>query len=174
MSAEPLAPETPETPAAAVAPSEAEQLRAEVAESQDKLLRALAEAENIRRRAETDVANAHKYAIERFANEMLAVRDSLERARAMDLKGEGVIDKVIEGLDLTLKLMDSGLQKFAIQTVDPQKGDKFDPNRHQAMSLIETSEVPPQHVVVALQKGYLLNDRLLRPALVMVAKAPAA
>jgi molecular chaperone GrpE len=151
-----------------------EAMRAQAAENQDKYLRAKAETENVRRRAEAEVASTHKFAIERFALEMLAVKDSLERAKAVDVQaaGEVVLDRMLEGIDLTLRLMDSVFQKFALAEVSPAKGDRFDPEQHQAMSMQETSEVPANHVVVAVQKGYLLNGRLLRPALVIVAKAP--
>lgn len=148
---------------------------ARAAESEERYLRAKAEAENTRRRAEIDVANARKYAIERFAGELLAVKDSLELARAVDLAQDNVhaVEKMFEGIELTLKLLNSIFEKFAIREVAPEPGDKFDPEVHQAMSLQESSEVPPNHVVSVVQKGYLLNDRLLRPAMVIVAKAPA-
>lgn len=155
--------------------AELDAARAQAAENLDRFLRAKAETENVRRRAETDVASAHKFAIERFALEMLAVKDSLERAKTVDLQAAGAaLEKMFEGIDLTLKLMDSVFQKFALAEVNPAKGDKFDPEKHQAMSVQESAEVPPQHVLVTLQRGYLLNGRLLRPALVLVAKAPAA
>jgi molecular chaperone GrpE len=152
---------------------ELETLRAQVAESQDRFMRAKAETENVRRRAENDVANAHKYAIERFALEMLAVKDSLERAQALGGQGTGgSLEKMLEGMDLTIKLMESIFQKFALTEVNPAKGDKFDPEKHQAMSAQPSDEVPDNHILLAMQKGYVLNGRLLRPALVMVAKAP--
>lgn len=151
--------------------TELETLRAQVTENLDKFLRAKAETENIRRRAETDVASAHKFAIERFALEMLAVKDSLERAKGVDLQAGAGLEKTLEGIELTIRLMESIFQKFAITEVNPVKGDKFDPEQHQAMSVQESAEVPDQHVLLALQKGYLLNGRLLRPALVIVAKA---
>ena len=157
--------------------SELDAARREAEENLDKFLRARAETENIRRRAETDVANAHKYGIERFALEMLAVKDSLERARAVDVvaqSGESgerpLMQKMVEGLDLTLKLMDAIFQKFSITVVDPQKGEKFDPERHQAMSMVESADVPENHVLTTVQRGYLLHNRLLRPAMVVVAK----
>lgn len=154
--------------------AELETVRAQAAENLDKFLRAKAETENVRRRAETEVASTHKFAIERFALEMLAVKDSLERAKAVDLQSAdaAVLERMLEGIDLTLRLMDSVFQKFALAEVSPAKGDRFDPEKHQAMSMQETGEVPPNHVVVAVQKGYLLNGRLLRPALVIVARAP--
>jgi molecular chaperone GrpE len=149
-----------------------ETARAEAADNLDKFMRAKAETDNIRRRAEADVASAHKFAIERFALEMLAVKDSLERAKGVSVpEGGAALDKMLEGIDLTIKLMDSIFQKFALTEVNPAKGDKFDPERHQAMSMQESAEVPANHVLMALQKGYLLNNRLLRPALVIVAKA---
>lgn len=150
-----------------------EAAQTQAAENLDKFVRAKAETENVRRRAETDVASAHKFAIERFALEMLAVKDSLERARTVDLKTrDAALEKMFEGIDLTLKLMDSIFQKFALTEISPVVGDKFDPERHQAMSAQDNNEVPPNHVLMVLQKGYLLNNRLLRPALVIVAKAP--
>lgn len=179
-------PASPDQPAPATAPeavpaelealkAELETARAQAAEHLDKFLRAKAETDNLRRRAETEVAAAHKFAIERFALEMLAVKDSLERARNLDLQAGGAaLEKMLEGIDLTLRLMDSIFQKFALTEVNPARGDKFDPEKHQAMSMQESGEVPPQHVLIALQKGYLLNNRLLRPALVIVAKAPEA
>ena len=151
-----------------------ERAQASVAEHQDKFLRAKAETENIRRRAETDVANARKFGIEAFASELLAVRDSLELAKGVDLsQGGDVTKKMIEGLDLTLKLFDAAFQKFALTVIDPA-GEKFDPDRHQAMTVLETDDVPANHVVKVVQKGYLLNNRLLRPAMVVVAKAKTA
>lgn len=168
-----------DTPAAAPAeikptplPADVECLRAELEATQDRALRARAEAENARRRAEIDVVQAHKYAIERFAAEMISVRDSLELARAIDLKHEhaAAVQKMHEGLDLTLKLMDDAFRKFALTLIDP-KGEKFDPAQHHAISLIESDQVPPQHVAAVMQKGYLLHDRVLRPAMVVVAKA---
>lgn len=151
-----------------------EAAQAELSETRDKFLRARADTDNIRRRAEIDVANAHKYAIERFAGEIVAVRDSLELARNVDINQERqtAVQKMHEGLDLTLKLMDDAFRKFGLTTLDP-KGEKFDPGRHHAISVVESAEVPANHVVSVMQKGYLLQDRVLRPALVVVARAPA-
>jgi molecular chaperone GrpE len=159
--------------------SEVEQLRAdleaarqETAENLDKFLRAKAESENIRRRAENDVTNAHKYALERFVGEILAVKDSLELARTVDIKEENhkALEKMHEGLDLTLKLMDGIFQKFGLTTMDPA-GEKFDPEKHQAISMVESGEIAPNHVINVVQKGYQLHDRVLRPAMVVVARA---
>lgn len=145
-----------------------------LADHQDKFLRAKAEAENARRRADADIANVRKFAIEAFAGELLPVRDSLELAKGFDLtQGPEVTQKVVEGLALTLKLVDTAFQKFGITLVDPV-GEKFDPEKHQAMSMMESDAVPPNHVLKVVQKGYLLNGRLLRPAMVVVAKAKAA
>ncbi|MFL6646583.1 MAG: nucleotide exchange factor GrpE [Sulfurifustaceae bacterium] len=154
--------------------AELEAAKAQAVENLDKFLRARAETENVRRRAETDVANAHKYAIERFAGELLAVRDSLELARTVDIQQENqtALAKMHEGLDLTLKLMDDAFRKFSLVAIDP-KGEKFDPTRHHAISMVESSEVPPNHVLNVMQKGYLLHDRVLRPAMVIVARAPS-
>ena len=159
-------------PDVAALQAEVEALRKQVAEHVDKFVRARAETENVRKRAEADVSAAHKYAIERFAGEVLAVRDSLEHARAVDMQATGVVAKVMEGIDLTIKLTDSIFEKFGLVPVAPPAGEKFDPERHQAMGLTETTEYPANSVVSLMQKGYLLNGRLLRPALVFVSKAP--
>lgn len=159
-------------PDVAALQAEVEALRRQMAEQVDKFVRARAETENVRKRAEADVSAAHKYAIERFAGEVLAVRDSLEHARAVDMQATGVVAKVMEGIDLTIKLTDSIFEKFGLVPVAPAAGEKFDPERHQAMGLTETTEYPANSVVSLMQKGYLLNGRLLRPALVFVSKAP--
>lgn len=155
--------------------SELEGAKAQAAENLDKFLRARAEAENTRRRAEIDLANAHKYGIERFAAELLTVRDSLELARTVDIHQENqtALARMHEGLDLTLRQMDEVFRKFGLSTIDPA-GERFDPDKHHAISVAETSEVPANHVLSVMQKGALLNDRVLRPAMVVVAKAPAA
>lgn len=155
--------------------AELEQARTEAGENLDRFLRAKAEAENIRRRAEADVTAAHKYALDRFAAEIISVRDSLDLARMVELPKDTspAVQKMHEGLDLTLKLMDSVFQKFGVTLLDP-KGQKFDPERHQAISMVDSAEVPPGHVVNVVQKGYLLNDRLLRPAMVVVSRAAPA
>jgi molecular chaperone GrpE len=146
----------------------------EVDSLKDQYLRAKAETENVRRRAETDLSNAHKYAIEHFAAEVLAVKDSLELAQAIDIQSDNAdaVTKMYEGLVLTLKQLDSIFEKFALVTLEPE-GEKFDPEQHQAMTMVESQDVEPNHVVEVVQKGYLLNGRVLRPAMVIVAKAPA-
>jgi molecular chaperone GrpE len=155
--------------------AELEKARAEAAENLDRFLRAKAETENVRKRAEADIAATRKYAIERFASEIIAVRDSLDLARLVELPEDGspAVQKMHEGLELTLKLLDDVFRKFGLTLIDP-KGEKFDPERHQAISVVQSAEVAPNHVVSVVQKGYLLNDRLLRPAMVVVAAAPAA
>jgi len=152
--------------------AELEQARAEAEENKERFLRAKAETENVRRRAELDVVNAHKYAIEKFAAEILNVRDSLELARSVDAKTDSgdLLGKMLEGVDLTLKQLDNVFEKFDLRVIDPQ-GERFDPERHQAMSMVESDEVEPHHVVTVVQKGAMLTDRLLRPALVIIAKA---
>jgi len=134
-------------------------------EHYDAWLRAKAECDNVRKRAQADIANAHKYALESFAAELVPVRDSLEAALTAD---KATMEALRQGVELTLKQLDSAFEKFAIKEVNPI-GDKFDPHKHQAMTTVD-SDKTPNTVVHVLQKGYLLNDRVLRPALVTVAK----
>ena len=154
-----------------VTPSLEEQLRnaeLKAAEHHDAWLRARAEAENIRRRAQDDIAKAHKYGIERFAGDLLPVKDSLEAALASEKQ---TVDDLRAGVELTLKQLVAAYEKSGLSEINPV-GEKFDPHRHQAIGMIE-SEQEPNTVVNVLQKGYLIADRVLRPALVMVAKARA-
>jgi len=137
----------------------------QAAEHHDSWLRAKAETENIRRRAQEDVARAHKFAVEGFASELLAVKDSLEAALAADASNP---ENLKSGVELTLKQLSGVFDKFNLTEINPM-GEAFDPHRHQAMSMVE-AEQPANTVVSVLQKGYLLNDRVIRPALVMVAK----
>jgi molecular chaperone GrpE len=135
-------------------------------EHHDAWLRAKAETENVRRRAVDDVEKARKFALEKFAGDLLAVKDSLEAALAT---GESTsLDKIKEGVELTLKQLASVFEKNAINEINPV-GQKFDPNCHQAISMVE-GEGEPNTVATVLQKGYLLNERVIRPALVMVVK----
>lgn len=150
--------------------TEAEQ---QAQENWDKLLRANAELDNLRRRTERELENAHKYALERFAQELLAVRDSLEMGVAAAEQEEASVDKIKEGTELTLRMLESAMEKFNIQPVDPQ-GEPFNPELHQAMSMVESPDKDPNTVINVMQKGYLLNDRLIRPAMVIVSRAPAA
>lgn len=137
-------------------------------EHHDAWLRAKAETENVRRRAQEDITKASKFAVERFAGELLAVKDSLEAALTVDAPS---VESMKSGTELTLKQLVSAFEKSGLTEINPV-GEKFDPHRHQAISMIE-AEQEPNTVVSVLQKGYLLADRVLRPALVMVAKAKA-
>lgn len=134
-------------------------------EHHDAWLRAKAETENIRKRAQSDIANAHKYAIENFSGELLAVKDSLEAALAAN---NATVESLQSGVELTLKQLTTIFEKFNIQELNPV-GEKFDPHYHQAMTMVE-SDAAPNTIVQVLQKGYLLQERVLRPALVSVAK----
>ena len=138
-------------------------------EHHDAWLRAKADAENIRKRAQADITSAHKYAIENFASELLAVRDSLEAALATP---NATLENLRSGVELTLKQLSSVFEKFKIVEVNPA-GAKFDPHQHQAISTVEADQ-EPNTVVQVFQKGYLLNERVMRPAMVSVAKAKSA
>ncbi|WP_291989128.1 nucleotide exchange factor GrpE [Candidatus Accumulibacter sp. ACC007] len=138
------------------------------AEHHDAWLRAKAETENVRRRAQEDIAKAAKFAIERFARELLAVKDSLEIALATDAQS---VESLRAGSEVTLKQLVAAFEKSALKEVNPL-GEKFDPNLHQAISVVASTQ-EPNTVVTVLQKGYLLADRVLRPAMVVVAKAEA-
>ena len=132
-------------------------------------LRAKADADNAQRRAQEDVTKAHKYSTEAFASELLAVKDSLDAALTVENTS---IESFKQGVELTARQLETVFEKFAIRSLDPA-GQKFDPHRHQAISQVE-SEQEPNSVTAVLQKGYTLHDRVLRPALVIVAKAKAA
>ncbi|QFS59604.1 nucleotide exchange factor GrpE [Pantoea dispersa] len=150
------------------------QLEAELAQAQggvrDAQLRAQAEIENIRRRAEMDVEKAHKFALEKFANELLPVIDSLERALEVADKENTELASMIEGIELTLKSLLGAVRKFGVEVVG-ETNVPFNPDVHQAMSMMESEEVAPNHVLMVMQRGYTLNSRLLRPAMVAVSKA---
>lgn len=147
-------------------PEQLKRAEAEAGELRDAWLRARAETDNARRLAQNDIAKAHKYAVERFAQELLAVKDALELTLATaNAKTEALQD----GVALTLKNLESAFDKANIVEIDPVN-EKYDAHRHQAMTMIE-SEQPPGTVVQVFQKGYLLNDRVLRPALVAVSKS---
>ncbi|HRF30374.1 MAG TPA: nucleotide exchange factor GrpE [Azonexus sp.] len=149
-------------------PSVEEQFKAlelKAAEHYDAWLRAKAEGENIRRRAQEDISKAHKFAVEKFAGELLAVKDSLEAALAVP---EQTVESFKSGVELTLKQLVSAFEKNALNEVNPA-GEKFDPHKHQAIGMVD-SDQEANTVVTVLQKGYMIADRVLRPALVMVAK----
>jgi molecular chaperone GrpE len=137
---------------------------AKAAEYMDVALRARAEMENLRKRGQLDVQAAHKYAIEGFAESLLPVRDSLEMALKTEVPS---VESLREGVEATLRLLASAFEKHKLMAIDPA-GERFDPNLHQAISMVPAGDVPANHVVTVLQKGYLINDRVLRPALVTV------
>jgi len=148
--------------------------REEAEKNKESFLLASAEAENIRKRAQNEMANTRKYAVEKFATELLSVRDSLDLASSTEIDADdnAAVVKMREGLSLTLKQLDAVFEKFNITVIDP-KGEKFNPEHHQAMVAVENPDMEPNHVMDVMQKGYLLHDRLLRPAMVVVTKAPA-
>ena len=150
-----------------------EDARGKADEHWDQCLRLQADMENLRKRAERDVASAHKFALERFAAELLPVRDSLELGLAAFAAEGADPEKLREGVELTLQMLTNAMGKFEIREVNP-RDERFNPDFHQAMSLQERADVEPNTVVTVVQKGYLLNDRLLRPAMVIVSKAPDA
>ena len=154
--------------AAEVMPSAEELLQAgerKAQEHYDAWMYAKAEGENIRRRAADDVSKAQKFAVERFSNELLAVKDSLEAGLAVQ---EASVESFKSGMELTLKQLSSVFEKFNLKEINPI-GEKFDAHKHQAIGMLESDE-PANTVITVMQKGYSLSDRVLRPALVMVAK----
>ena len=144
---------------------------AKIKEQQEGVLRARADVENARRRAETEVEKARKFALERFAGELLPVVDNLERAIDVADSDNDVVKPLLEGVEMTLKSFVGTLDKFELKQVTPQ-GETFDPELHQAMSMQESADFAPNTVMAVMQKGYTLNGRLLRPAMVMVSRAP--
>jgi molecular chaperone GrpE len=149
---------------------ELESARQKADDNWQLFLRTKAELENLRKRTQRDVENAHKYGLERMASELLAVRDSMELG--LNTTQEGVdLAGLKEGFTLTLKMLTQLMQKFGITEINPEN-EKFDPMLHQAITLQESDKLDPNTVISVLQKGYRLQDRLLRPALVTVAKAP--
>ena len=144
-----------------------------VLEQRENWLRAMADAENARKRAQTDIASAHKYGVERIVESLVPVMDSLEAALATPgSDADTAPDTLRTGVDLTLKQLKSAFEKAAVTEMNPAPGEKFDPHHHQAMTAVE-SDAEPNTVVSVMQKGYRLHDRVIRPALVMVAKARA-
>jgi len=150
-------------------PSLEEQLataEAKVKEAQDAFLRAKADAENIRRRAQEDIAKAHKFAIENFAEALVPVKDSLEMALKLDTPS---VESLKEGVEMTLKQLSSAFERNRLLEISPVQGEKLDPMKHQAISMVP-AEQDANTIVSVLQKGYMIADRLLRPALVTVAQ----
>jgi len=144
-----------------------EQARTEAAELRDAWLRAKAESDNVRKQAQADVAKAHKYAVERFAEDLLPVKDALEQTLAAE---EVSLETLLSGAELTLKALQAAFDRAQVVEVAPEPGEKFDPHRHQAMQMVDSPQ-PGNTVVAVFQKGYLINDRVLRPALVTVARS---
>lgn len=174
----PEAPETSQEPSeAAVEPTLLDSLAQELAETRrqaeenwDKFVRSQAELENIKRRSEKELQNAHKFALEKFARELLTVVDSLELGLQAADDQNPDLHKLREGMALTLKQLVSVLEKFQVRAIDPE-GEKFNPELHQAMAMQPTDSAEPNTVIKVFQKGYLLHERLLRPAMVVVAQA---
>ncbi len=162
--------------AAGEAPAELQQLRDKLAESEakavenwERYLRATAEQDNIRKRSEREVDAARRFALEKFAQDLLAVWDSLE----LGLKAAqdaGAETAQVEGIELTLRMLGEAMGRHGVKAIDP-KGEAFNPEKHEAMSAVPTDEAPPNTVIDVMQKGYSLNDRVLRPAMVVVARA---
>ena len=172
-SAQPATPEANESAQAAeqggagLLATQLAELQTKLAEMQDAYLRAKAEADNTRRRAQEDIAKAHKFAVESFAEALLPVKDSLEMALKVETPS---VDSLKEGVDMTLKQLVAAFDKHRLVEVNPAQGDKLDPMRHQAISMVP-AEQEANTVVTVLQKGYMIADRLLRPALVTVSQA---
>ena len=156
--------------------NEVEALKARAQEFQEQMLRSQAEMQNVRRRAEIDVEKAHKFALEKFVKELLPVADSLEKAvestEGHESAGE-LVASIREGVEMTLNLFMGSLGKFNVVQLNPV-GEPFDPQQHEAMSMVPAPDAEPNSVVAVVQKGYTLNDRLVRPAMVVVAKAEDA
>lgn len=164
---EAVSPEAASSPEA-ILQAQIDSLQIELADAKEHVLRTAAEMQNVRRRAEQDVEKAHKFALEKFAGELLPVVDNLERALAA-IPAEETANR--EGVDLTLKSLLSALEKYGVSLINPH-GEHFNPEHHQAIAMLDAPHAAPNSVVDVMQKGYSLNGRLLRPAMVAVAKAP--
>jgi molecular chaperone GrpE len=143
----------------------------QIADMKDGYVRARADVENIQRRSQNEIVSARKFAIEGFARELLSVVDSLNQAAMVEMdeaQGEAVI-KMKEGLELTLKQFEKIMEKFGIAAVEAQVGTRFDPDVHQAISMVDSNEAESGSIVIVMQKGFTLKDRLLRPAMVVIA-----
>lgn len=146
-----------------------ETLTEQLAQAKDQTLRAHAEMQNIKRRSQQDVEKAHKFALEKFVDSLIPVVDSLEKGIESAEQAEGHHEGLIEGMNLTLKQFLSSLERSGVKQVDPA-GQSFDPNFHQAMSMVPNPDMEPNTVMDVFQKGYTLNDRLVRPAMVVVSR----
>ncbi|AGH45268.1 nucleotide exchange factor GrpE [Paraglaciecola psychrophila] len=140
-------------------------------EQKDSVMRAIADADNARKRAQGEIDKARKFALEKFAAELLPVADNLERALQVANPEDEAIRSIVDGVEMTLKSFISTIEKFGMSVIDPQ-GQPFNPEKHQAMSMQENAELPPNTVLAVMQKGYEINGRLLRPAMVLVTRAP--
>lgn len=164
----------PATPSTTESGASTEALRAEVADLKNKLLRTLAEMENLRRRTEREIVDARQYAVANFARDMLTVSDNLGRAidavpKEQRGSGDAALDALIDGVEVTERGLEQSLTKFGVRRIET-KGQKFDPAVHQAMFEMESPDAPPGTVVEEIQAGYVIGDRTLRPALVGIAK----
>ncbi|GGO74491.1 nucleotide exchange factor GrpE [Bowmanella pacifica] len=162
---------TPEQQRIAELESALVQAESTLSEQKDSVLRARADMENARKRAEAEVDKARKFALERFAGELLTVIDNLERALQVADASNEAVKSLVEGVAITHKSFIATIEKFGMKVIDPQ-GEQFNPELHQAMSMQESAELEPNSVMAVMQKGYELNGRLLRPAMVMVSRAP--
>lgn len=172
-STEPPAAQAQDVPAAPEAESEVNVLREQLVAAEDRALRVQAEAQNMIRRAERDVENARKFALERFVGALLPVIDNLERALAAMGEPTDTTRALLEGVQLTHRSFLDVMQKFDVAVVDPA-GEGFNPELHEAMSMVEAPGAAPNSVVAVMQKGYTLNGRLVRPAMVVVARTASA
>ena len=152
--------------------AEAEALALQVETLKDQAIRAQAEAQNVRRRAEQDVEKAHKFALEKFSKELLPVVDGLEKAVEAEVASGNEMTTLREGVEMTLSMFLSGVKKFNLEQIDPI-GHPFDPALHEAMTMVESPDAEPNTVIAAMQKGYTLSGRLIRPAMVVVSKGAA-
>lgn len=145
-------------------------LEAQVSELKDQYLRANAELDNVRKRSQQEIENARKFAVKNFSLEILTVKDSLDLAARVELDSDNreVLEKMHEGINLTLKQLESVFNKFNIVEIRPEAGDKLDPNLHQAVSMVPSEDHPANSILNVIQSGYSLNDRPLRPATVIV------
>lgn len=159
------------TPSLAALEEEIARLTAKISEQSDSVLRAQAEMQNVRRRAERDVENARKFALEKFTADLLPILDSLERAlEAADQLDNSVVKAMRDGVELTLKMFLDTMTKYGVQQLNPV-GEPFNPEFHEAMSMVPNAELPPNSVMAVMQRGYTLNGRLIRPAMVVVTRA---
>ncbi|WP_428309318.1 nucleotide exchange factor GrpE [Hydrocarboniphaga sp.] len=148
-----------------------EELRAQAQSAKEAQLRALAELDNVRKRAEREIDQSRKFGVEKLLNELLGISDSVELGIQAAAAPDVQVKTIVEGLELTRRQLVAVLEKQGVSQVDP-KGQPFNPDFHEAVSMVPSSEVAPNHVLNVMQKGYKLHDRLLRPAMVIVARAP--